>query len=545
LVTHDSDHSAPLSGIVRPKVTEGHRVTHAFEVFPTIAERSGLTLDSSISLPSVSEDRSVFSADSVAVPSSQIGASFLRTLCDRSKFRPDAQYEHLNSLLRVLVSTPPSSRYPGLLESLHDNTLQFVLQPSALQNFRQQLDQIQTPREVLQLVQSILTALPHTISGPQHPFHKDILLKFPTLGLGLLPERVALPTVLLELPARLQLRFSQPEAVRLAADNWHSSNISLVEKCYDSIARLLLHYSGSVDQSVRLGRPWHDAVLEFIRLQSTIQTQLDTLAKLVAAKDKVGISAFAAHLLTLELKVLSDPTRAQLVLTCNAKGGWDWEVTNLPPSLGNVAPDLVLMHYATVLDSASVSADVRSSFAQIALGLVVSQVSDESFGSPIYCNSRTALNLPALEKLAALSYSEGSRIVFTPELLTGLTVPSGAVRPPAGSFGLSLTYHRAMELVAISALNPGQERYDQLILELGLLISAPEMAYGLNRSDIERRWQKVEAREGVVFDIIVTILHSMRAHGLCDVVEVGHLARQAFVSLAYGDRGLSDEVLAF
>lgn len=175
-----------------------------------------------------------------------------------------------------------------------------------------------------------------------------------------------------------------------------------------------------------------------------------------------------------ELQLLSAPTEAQLVLRPTSANNWEWCVlrTDAPVSMA-LAPDLDLLRCATRLDSSLEVLDPQSSFSSVALTLIGRQVPPESFGSPIYCNSSTSLNSRTLEKLASILHTEGSRIVFTQELVSGL-------KPLTGLSQLSSTlptptpfYRQVMELVVLSTLNPGPERYDQLLIQLGLLFSTP------------------------------------------------------------------------
>lgn len=266
----------------------------------------------------------------------------------------------------------------------------------------------------------------------------------------------------------------------------------------------------------------------------------------VTTANENGLAAFASKLLVLELKLLSDPQQTQLVLQPSSPSAWVWDVRNsLLPASQTLAPELDLLRYATFLDGGTTTQTVPSSFSSIALNLIGRQIPDESFGFPVYCASHDQVDLKALAKLASMSYSDGSRIVFTPELVAGLKVPN---RTFSGEFAPSTSksiYHQAIELVTLSTLNPGQERYDQLVLELGLLLAAPGNVKIPTQTEINLKWHRVEAREGVVFEIIVSVMHALSAQGLCNLAEIGHLARQALVSLTFGDDATVKEVLDF
>lgn len=279
--------------------------------------------------------------------------------------------------------------------------------------------------------------------------------------------------LLLELPDRLQFNFAHAHANAQVLGSWGGAETTLSEKCRAAVVRILLHYTGVAAQSVQNGRPWYNAVLEFTRVSSALRKQLDTLDQCGNTTNENSLAAVASGLLELELKLLSAPQQTKLVLQPSGPRAWVWDVLDPAfPASGGLSPDVNLLQYATFLDG-TVLHNAPSSFSSIALDLISRQIPDESFGFPVYCASHDQVDLKALNKLASLFYNEGSRLVFTPELVAGLKRSNRMGGKNLESTNPRALYHQAMELVALSTLNPGQERYDQLVLELGLLFAAP------------------------------------------------------------------------
>lgn len=200
--------TSKINTVIYPAVADGGRTEQALRILP-IASNSSVTFTDYTSFGASTKTSGAFSHAS-RQNIDKLVYGLVQRLRDRSTLRVADQQVQLIASMDTLVSSPTALQPSGLLENLYTNTIQFALSPAEIEHLQTQMHQLQTHQEVFTLVRRFLEDFQNLRDLPHLPLHEETLKKFPILGLGLLPERVVLPALLLELPPRLQFNFAQP-----------------------------------------------------------------------------------------------------------------------------------------------------------------------------------------------------------------------------------------------------------------------------------------------------------------------------------------------